>query len=463
MSEIDDVISRSRRGGGFAKRKTFTLARQRGIRKMREFALADPTYYILELIQSAVGNDATYINIEFNEENLLFSYVGGHLGRDDMAHLFDFLFASKDKLEVAHLRELALGINALLLFEPDHIVLESGDGTTSGTHRMVMRGVEDIIDIGRADEPLNGTYLYATGLKRKKLRQRGLACAGERMAIESRCLTAPVLITVNNEAPFGYVRMRIPRLWGYHPTVQFDEGDLYGVIGVSAWAGPTSFRLLTHGVWVQSVEHDLIEGAAIGGVINFDRLRKTADHSAIVQDEVFEEMWLRVRPYAQKLVAQKPVPTLHDVSLFGGERIAPGRLRTWLRQVERVVAVTPDVRLQSEEGQRARAVAEALGVPAIQVPEAELPSLRHIGGPEGDVVQPRLSGAGELGFYRRPPAGPPAEPYLASPMEVPAASLRDLAVGVVERIAHVTGREPGKDSSRSRGEILEGGTHALAS
>ena len=73
MAEIEEVIARSRRGGGFAKRKTFTLARQRGIRKMREFALADPSYYILELIQSAVGNQASYINIEYNDDTLLFS------------------------------------------------------------------------------------------------------------------------------------------------------------------------------------------------------------------------------------------------------------------------------------------------------------------------------------------------------------------------------------------------------
>ncbi len=55
MSDIAAVVARSRIPGEFSERRTFTLARKRAIQKMREFALADPYYFVLELIQAAVA------------------------------------------------------------------------------------------------------------------------------------------------------------------------------------------------------------------------------------------------------------------------------------------------------------------------------------------------------------------------------------------------------------------------
>ena len=58
MASIDAVIAQARRPGAFAERRRFTLARAQAISKLREFALADPAAYILELIQSAIANGA---------------------------------------------------------------------------------------------------------------------------------------------------------------------------------------------------------------------------------------------------------------------------------------------------------------------------------------------------------------------------------------------------------------------
>lgn len=79
MTSIEEVIARSRQPGGFSEHRTFTLARDRAIEKMRQFALADPHYYILELIQSAIANHATFIDISLDESQVVFSYVGGEL------------------------------------------------------------------------------------------------------------------------------------------------------------------------------------------------------------------------------------------------------------------------------------------------------------------------------------------------------------------------------------------------
>ena len=117
VSAIDQVIARARQGDvAFAERKQFKLARRRAIEKLRRFALADPYFYILEIIQAAVANGADYVDISCGEGDVLISWTSGHLREDELAQLFDFLFASKDRLDLAHVRSLALGVNALMLF-----------------------------------------------------------------------------------------------------------------------------------------------------------------------------------------------------------------------------------------------------------------------------------------------------------------------------------------------------------
>ena len=75
--------------------------------------------------------------------NVTLAYIGGGLGRDDLGNLFDYLFASKDRAEIGHLRELALGINAVLLFKPERVIVESGDGTLVLGHADHIRVCQD--------------------------------------------------------------------------------------------------------------------------------------------------------------------------------------------------------------------------------------------------------------------------------------------------------------------------------
>ncbi len=422
MSHIDEVIARSRRGAGGGGRHTFQLARAQAITKLRQFALADPSFYVLELIQAAAACQAANVNIDFDRRTALVAWSGRALRREELAHLFDYLFTARDRLEVAHLRALALGVNALFVFAPEQVVIESGDGTRANTHRVVIDGDAEVATLGPGAEPLSGSYVLATGLRRRRAANLGLAPVGEQVAIEDRCLCATVPILVNGEAPFGYSRQRVPRLWGFSPQVEIDEGDLYGSIGVCPWAEPLHFRLLTHGVWIESVEYPLIPGAKLGGVVSFDRLRKTADHGGIVRDDVYEELWIRLRPYAQQLVGGFAVPTIRDVRLASGEAIPPPALRGWLQGQRRVVLADPDAEEASR--QAAGAVAAALAAPLVTVPAAERRSLHLLAGPQVDLVEPTGTAA-EVAFYRQAELGPPAEPYLAPPLALPPVLLGD--------------------------------------
>ncbi|MBK8263182.1 MAG: hypothetical protein IPK80_17800 [Nannocystis sp.] len=444
MSSIEAVIARSRRPGAFTERQRFTLARSRAIEKMRQFALADPHYYVLELIQSAIANGAAHIEVRADESTMISSYLGGEgLPEAGLANLFDFLFASKERTELTSLRALALAVNALMLFKPARIVIESGDGTLAGTARLEICGDQDRMDVGRPEAPLTGTYVRAEGMQRRQLaRSMKLNILGdgddERSIIEQRCLTAPVPILFNQSPVFGHARQRIPTSFGYQRTMAIDEGDLYGSLGIEPMGGKPSFRLLTYGVLVEAVEFELLPGAPLGGVINFDGLHKTADHARIVQDERLAEMWARLRPYAQQLQRGERAERAYDVRIYGGGAIPLEQLRTTLRALERVVVIDPET--GPEEVPTALRIAAAMEAELLTAPVGQVASLRMLAGRDVTMLTPNLASRVDVEFYTRAPASPPARPWLLSPREAPSIAAAELAEAVAQAIAAGGGR-----------------------
>ncbi|GEM_PF-870739 len=479
MSGIDQVIARARcaSDADFSERRQFKLARRRAIEKMRRFALADPYFYILELIQAAIAGGADYVDISYADEGVTVSWTGGSPVRaEELAQLFDFLFASKSRMDIAHVRSLALGINALMLFEPETIVVESGDGTEGGTARMVIRHGADEVDVGKTSGTLNGTYLRASKLDRDKVQaetgREGDSQGGREFGtVETRCLAAPVPLMFNGQPVFGWSRQRIPNLFGYNKTLSFDEGDLYGTLGLDS-PGEPSFQLLTHGVWVQSYQHTLVPKHNIGGIICFDALRKTADHSGFVRDERFEELWLRLRPYAEALAGGRRVEQPKITGLNGLE-LAPNELRLFLRENPRVIALPPAPtggrpgkrgnrnrnrnrnrkNMGAGDPERERALAKAaklmswaLDATLLRIPPEQLPAVRILGGRDLCLWQPSVDdGGAELAFYTQAEHPEPARPHL-----FPAVALEPRAVEALVDEMVSAGRVGGGKRPRSR-------------
>lgn len=423
MSAIDDVIARSRQAGGFSKRKRFSIARTHAIQKMRRFALADPHYYILELIQSAVANGAKYIDINAGPKGMILSYVGGGYREEELSQLFDFLFAPKENLEHAAMRSLAIGINALLAMAPDEIVVESGDGSERGTTRIVIRGREDAVEVGRSERSLNGTYIKAVGLQRRKVAKQSAlpvpaSGAREVVAIEMRCMAAPVPFLINGDAVFGYATMRCPHLFGYRNCVTFDEGDLYGTIGTPGLSSDqASFKLLMSGVWIETVTQKIAD-VPIGGIVAFDRLRKTADHSGIVRDDVYEQLWVRLAPYVRRVVSGDRREATFSVSRLGeSAQLTPKELREVLTSTNTAVIVPPATTADSRLGRLARQIARAVDTDVVlALPKEELAAVRALGGDRIRLIRPDETHPQELSFYQQPPAKEPPLPWLTSPV-----------------------------------------------
>lgn len=451
MSSIDEVIARSRQPGEFAERKRFTVARQRAIQKMRKFALASPLYYILELIQAAIANGATYVDIDVERTQVFLSYIGGHFNEEELGQLFDFLFASKESLDFADVRQLALGVNALLLAEPAEVIIESGDGTLEGTTRILIDGKSNTVEVGTPTEPLNGTYLRATGLNRAKLGGwlTGVGEPKELHVIEERCLTAPVPIIVNTQPIFGFTSDRTPSIFGVDRAISFDEGDLYGTIGFSEFQGETEvFKLLTWGVWIESVKVDLLPGFTMCGVVNFDRLHKTVDHSAVVQDERLQEMWARLLPYARQLKSGKGGKAVFDISLIDGTKLSATNIRELVKEYGGAVVVPQFGKDDGVELGMARAFGGALDLPVLLRGQDDANTMRLIGGPEARIVEPDVLDTAELAFYRQSPSEPPARPWLTGALDIDPVPVKDL-VSVLEREG-LLGSVPGVVAARGK-------------
>jgi hypothetical protein len=445
MAAIDEVIARARQGGGgFAERKQFKLARRRAIEKLRRFALADPYFYILEIIQAAIAGNADFVDIACADGEVLISWTGGWLREDELAQLFDFLFASKERVDLAHVRSLALGVNALLLFEPEQVVIESGDGTPGNTARMVVRAGAESVEVGRGQGTMAGTYVRACKLNRDKVAKetgrRGDDDGGlEYATVETRCLTAPVPLVFNGQSLFGWSRQRVPGLFGYETVRGFDEGDLYGSIGLKPHGGEPSFQLLTHGVWVQSYQYPLIEGHKLGGVVCFDRLHKTVDHSGFVRDDRFEEMWLRLRPYAEALVGGKAAAT-SKITSVGGLAYSPNELRELLRTHPRVVVMPPDDAIEGDASAptwRGSTIARMLDAELLRVPETQVSAVRVLGGRELLLWRPHVGDSEDQDFYSRSPVEP-LVPYLLPPVELAAPPLEQIVTALLGELDATT-------------------------
>ncbi len=308
MSQLDDILARSRVPGSFVERSRFTLARDKAVEKMRQYALRNPRRYILEAIQGAVFSGARFLAIDVSADRISIAWVGGTgYQPHELENLLDYLLSRRHEGGHRHVVQLAIAVNALLQRKPKLIRIESGDGTSEGTVRVELdsegHGVR-----GNPEEGLAGTYIYADFDQGWLSGFTGEKYSSEEMLVESSCQYCTVPILLNGRAPFGWRGGR-PQLDG----ANFDDGQRWGTI-YRAHPSDDRFRIVMGGVVVAEIplpelgsrlhEHDLgpENELLVRGIICDDGLRQTADHSDIVRDSAFYEMLHALQPHATEFL-----------------------------------------------------------------------------------------------------------------------------------------------------------------
>jgi hypothetical protein len=307
MSQLDDLLARSQAPGRFVERRRFTLSREKAIEKQREFALRHPRQYILELIQAAVFAGATYIAIDVRPQSCLVAWVGGtKIEARELESLLDYLFADRTDRRQRHLVQLAVGVNALLQRRPRTLRIETGDGSSAIRMDLDAQGAGTV---GVPEDAIGGTYLYAEFASGWMSRFASAMAGGkqteEQKLVEVRCLYTPVPILLNGSAPFGYRGSRHIEIFGARSQRHFDSDGRRGVVAIhSSSRAATGFRMVVGGVWISTLDLDEIATRSLVGVVCDDGLRKTADHSDIVQDYRYQQMLHAVQPHANDLLQE---------------------------------------------------------------------------------------------------------------------------------------------------------------
>jgi hypothetical protein len=426
MSQLDDLIARSRAPGAFKERRRFTLSRAKAIEKQREYALRHPSQYILELIQAAVLSGATYIAIDISQETMLIAFIGGRAFQaEELENVFDYLFADRGDLKHRHLVQLAIGLNALLQRKPRAIRIESGDGKKAVRLDMDGKGKGQI---GIPADAIRGTYLMMEKPGSWFSRFQTVSLFPEQALVEERCVYSPVPIILNGVAPFGYTSKKQIRLFGEKNQRSFSaEAGRRGVLAVPKRPGPPKgFKMVMGGVWVTTLELPELgvvdmrsnEGrhaeVQLFGVIADDNLRKTADQSDVVQDARFTAMLRAVQPAATSLIEEvtgqphtppplpdsvdedgpSVLPVPQNVPVLGPEERLP------IDEVRREAAQSPIFWLEPGDRERLSDLADPLRFPfrALVLQEGEARSLVH---EMPHISLQRLGTAADVDFVRR--------------------------------------------------------------
>ncbi len=472
MSALDKLISQRSKAGASSGRKRFKLARQRAVAKMRKFALADPSFFVLELIQSAIAHGASMLHVgsdgeEFSRGGGKFSmvYGGAHYRREELGQLFDFLFTAKGALENAHLRDLAIGINALLSFSPDRIEVLTGDGTLKGSTLMSVEDGGTTVELGRPDEPVRGVHLMARGLRHPSVQGTGLSLRRAAKAatigsvVQDRCMLTPVPVVLNGEPLSGYSSERSLPLFGYTRRTELDEGDLYGTIGLTGSYALRGIRIMVRGVWIETIPHpsDLHgkkgtwedkKSGYIGGAVSFDRLRKTADHAGIVRDERYRELLARLDPYVAQARGRKGATAVARYSTLQGT-LTLRETRDLVLASDRVVCLV-DKKSVSVTAAIA-ALEDAAKRPLLATNAKDVEHLTSLSGGQVDIVEVRDREERAVAtLLERDPSPLPAKPWLVEPVEVSPVVFAEFAAAMPQHGARVRQAASGRSESPVR-------------
>ncbi|TVQ90124.1 MAG: hypothetical protein EA397_14335 [Deltaproteobacteria bacterium] len=323
MTTLDELLARSRAPGTFVEQRTFTLARDKAIEKMREFALRWPDRACLEVVQAANFAGARFLAVDATRGQLVIAWVGGRpFTPTQIENLFDHLFINQTDPERRHVFQLAVGINGLLQQRPVSIRIESGDGTAEGSIRFEMTGTEEA-KVGRTDQPMQGTYVYVQHRLSMLHRLRSHEKGAEAEIVEINCGQSPAPILVNGGSPIGLCSRIGLTVFGVDKQRRFDFGDVRGSLAV----GPDTLTIVIGGVQVVRRE---IFGGRIGGILSTERLRKTADMSDIVEDAAWARLLHQLVPVAKQLLGSSwspqnlpPIPDEIAESTEGGGPAEP--------------------------------------------------------------------------------------------------------------------------------------------
>jgi hypothetical protein len=270
----------------------FKVDSARALAKLRDFRLADPHHYVLELLRSAEASGATFVKVRNDADDFELTFDGPPFPADALADLFGCAFTPGASREAARLRLLALGVTGALALKPSWVDIRTGDRAL----RVSASGKVEPLPV---DEPRDGTFIHV----RERVGWRVLkeALTGnppEARAIRQHARAFPAELSVNGERIDS-----APQLAEVLVSTEVQEGALRLIAGLPAEA-PASSRIdvVVHGVRVVT-RAAVLPGAQVVAFLRHDTLRRNASGSDVVDtDPAFLGALARLRDLSDQLV-----------------------------------------------------------------------------------------------------------------------------------------------------------------
>jgi len=282
LSLADQLIAGLADDGVKESQGKFTLDRDVAREKMREFQLADPAAYVLELVQAAVAKGAEHLDFAIDSADMRLWFDGPVFTETDFDVLYSSLFTDQTDANTRARQRLAIGVNAALGVEPKYITVASR-GSDQGVRLGLTPGAEDRIESvpPRELEFSPGTQIHVKSRLGQRLTDGNKKV---REKLEISCRYADVPITLNGKRISGGVKLA--HSFG---VVPIGGHGLVGQCGFTNRLGDrTQVRLVTDGVWISSYElPNAIPGLL--AVVESGRLQKDLSQSEIVQDDAWQD------------------------------------------------------------------------------------------------------------------------------------------------------------------------------
>lgn len=234
QSELEQILSRA----GGAGEAEFTVDFYRAARLMAHRALPEPTLYLVKLVQAALAQGASRLEIQAGGNRLTLAWNGPALTRAELEELSRHLLWTDPQRRYLH--HLAVGLNTLYSLDPAAVRLSSPQAQylVSEGRAQLEEGQDDPtgwevnrLEILRSPEGQRHARVLR---KLKKLdlggatqEARGLTAA-ELRALQERCRWAPIPILLNGRP------LNNPH-WNPCPGAKSD------------WTGSVEFSGLPHG------------------------------------------------------------------------------------------------------------------------------------------------------------------------------------------------------------------------
>lgn len=277
---------------------------RRALEKLREHLLVDLHLYAVEVARAAVASKATFIDVDWDADDVVLAFDGEPVPAEDLPRLLDHVLSDGGG-SARVLRGLALGVNAALGLGPAFVDIHTREGGDSRASRLrfvpsILAGADTALPSIEEVAPPKG--MPERGTRVHVRRRMGLDIL-KRAATRELPREISLLADALHEAPLSLRRSGAP--FPHSPRnpallrVSFRERDMRrGVVEILASppSGPPTIEFLELGVTLlrrpfaaepvfPSAPHGQIE-LPVRVVVDADELPTNASRSALREDAI---------------------------------------------------------------------------------------------------------------------------------------------------------------------------------